>query len=87
MPKWGSINMPLFGRAHECKEYENLSEKQVWIASAMKWALSKNRGDPHRDISKTRIRSDWQTNTKILILKQNDVSKCLCGHTKDPDSL
>ena len=22
-PKWGSTNMPIFGRAHECKEYEH----------------------------------------------------------------
>ena len=28
MPKWGSTNMPLFGRAHECKEYEHWNEKK-----------------------------------------------------------
>ena len=28
-PKWGSTNMPLFGRAHECKEYEHWNEKKV----------------------------------------------------------
>ena len=83
----GSTNMPLFGRVHECKEHEQWSEKQVWIVSVMKWALPKNQEDPYRDTSKTRVRSGWQTNTKALILKQNDVSKCLYGHTKDPSSL
>ena len=28
MPKWESTNMPLFGRAHECKEYEHWNEKK-----------------------------------------------------------
>ena len=27
LPKWGSTNMPLFGRVHECKEYEHWSER------------------------------------------------------------
>ena len=45
--------MPLFGRVHECKEYEHWSEKKVWIVSGMKWILPKNQGDPHRDTSET----------------------------------
>ena len=49
--KWGSTNMPLFGRVHECKKCEHWSEKQVWIVSAMKWTLPKNQGDPHGDTS------------------------------------
>ena len=52
-PKWGSTNMPLFGRAHEYKECEHWSEKKVWIVSGMKWTLPKNKGDPHRDTSET----------------------------------
>ena len=28
MPKWESTNMPLFGRAHECKEYEHWNETE-----------------------------------------------------------
>ena len=47
----GSTNMPLFGRAHECKEYEHWSKEKVWIVSVMKWNLPKNQGDPHRDAS------------------------------------
>ena len=53
----GSTNMPLFGRAHECKEYEHWIEKKVWIVSGMKWTLPKNRGDPHRDTSETQSQS------------------------------
>ena len=50
--------MPLFGRAHECKECEHWSEKQVWVMSEMKWALLKNKGDPQKDFSETRIHSN-----------------------------
>ena len=76
-PKWGSTNMPLFGRVHECKENEHWSEKQVWIVSVMKWTLPKNQGDPHRDTSETQSHSGQQMNIKALILKENDVSKRL----------
>ena len=78
--------MPLFGRAHECKEYEHWSET-VWIVSGIKWTLPKKQGDPQRDIGKTQTHSDQQTNTKTLILKEKDVSKCLWSRTKDPGSL
>ena len=54
--------MPLFGRAHECKEYEHWSEKQVWIVSVMKWALPKNQGDPYKDANETRTHSGQKTN-------------------------
>ena len=83
-PKWGSTNMPLFGRAHECKEYEHWSEKKVWIVSGMKWTLLKNQEDPHMDTSETQTHLDQQ---KALILKEKDVSKCLLSHIKDPGSL
>ena len=53
--KWGSRNMPLFRRAHECKEYEHWSEKKVWIVSGMKWTLSKNKGDPQRTLVKPEL--------------------------------
>ena len=79
--------MPLFGRAHECKEYEHWSEKQVWIVSGMKWTLPKNQGDPHRDTSEIKTHLDQQTNTKALILKEDDVSKRLWSYIKDPGSL
>ena len=55
----GSTNMPLFGRVHECKEYEYWNEKKAWIVSGKKWTLPKNQGDPHRDTRKTRIHSGW----------------------------
>ena len=56
--EWGwSTNMPLFGRVHECKEYEHWNKKKVWIASGMKWTLPKNQGDPHRDTSETQTHS------------------------------
>ena len=55
--------------------------------SGKKWTLPKNQGDPHRDTSETQSHSGQQTNTKALILKENDVSKCLWNHTKDPGSL
>ena len=42
-PQMGSTNMPLFDRAHKCKEYEYWSEKKVWIVSGMKWTLPKNK--------------------------------------------
>ena len=73
--------MPLFGRAHECKEYERWSEKQVWIGSVMKWALPKNQGDPHKDANETRTHSGQKTNNEALILK------CLWSHTEDLGSL
>ena len=79
--------MPLFDRVHECKEYEHWNEKKVWIMSGMKWTLPKNKEDPHKDVSETQTHSNQQTNTKALILKEKDVSKCLCSHTKDPGSL
>ena len=45
-PQRGSTNMPIFGRVHECKEYEHWSEKQVWVMSVTKWTLSKKKRDP-----------------------------------------
>ena len=56
--------MPLFGRAHECKEYEQWSEKKVWKMSGMKWTLSNNKGDPQKDVSETWIHSGQQMNKK-----------------------
>ena len=53
----GSTNMPLFGRVHECKEYEHWNKKKVWIASGMKWTLPKNQGDPQKDTSETQTHS------------------------------
>ena len=55
--------------------------------SGMKWTLSKNKEDPHKDVSETQTHSDQQTNTKTLILRQNDVSKCLWSNIGDPGSL
>ena len=54
---WGSTNMPLFDRVHECKEYEYWNEKKVWIVSVTKWTLSKNKRDPQKDTSKIRTHS------------------------------
>ena len=51
----GSTNMSIFGRAHECKEYEHWSKKKVWIVSGMKWTLSKNKGDPQRTLVKPEL--------------------------------
>ena len=79
--------MPLFGKAHECKEYEYWSEKKVWIVNGMKWTLPKNKGDPHKNTSKTWTHSSQQTNTNALILRENDVLRCLWSHTKEPGSL
>ena len=62
--------MPIFGRAHECKEYEHWNEKKVWIVSGMKWTLPKNKGDPQKDASETRTHPGQQTNTNALILKE-----------------
>ena len=78
--------MPLFGRAHECKEYEHRSEKKVWIMSGMKWTLPKYKWDPQKDVSETRIHSGQQINKKALILRENDVPKCLWSHIEYPGS-
>ena len=75
--------MLLFGRDHECKEYERWSEKQVGIVSGMKWTLRKNQGDPHRDTGGTQSHWGQQMNNEALILRENDVSKCLWSRTKD----
>ena len=80
----GSTNMPLFGRVYECKEYEHWSEKQVWIVSVMKWTLPKDQGDPHRDTNETRTHSGQKTNNEALILKGNEVSKCLWKRLERP---
>ena len=69
--------IPIFGRAHEYKEYEHWSEKKVWIMSGMKWTLPKNKGDPQKYVSETWIHSGQQMDKKALILRENDVSKCL----------
>ena len=45
-PQKGFTNMPIFGRVHECKEYEHQSEKKVWIVSGMEWTLLKKKKDP-----------------------------------------
>ena len=76
-PQGGSTNMPLFGRVHECKEYEYWNEKKVWIVSVTKWTLSKNKRDPQKDTSKIRTHSSQQMNTKALSLKEKRVSKRL----------
>ena len=76
-PQGGSTNMPLFGRVHECKEYEYWNEKKVWIVSVTKWTLSKNKRDPQKDTSKIRTHSSQQMNTKALTLKEKRISKRL----------
>ena len=78
--------MPLFGRVHECKEYEHWSEKKVWIVSGTKWTLPKNQGDPIRDTSETRTHLDQQMNNEALTLRGNDVSECPWSRTEDPGS-
>ena len=57
MVQWGSINIPLFSRVHEYKEYEYYSEKKVWIVSETKWTLSKKK-------NAQRYRSRTQTHAK-----------------------
>ena len=83
----GSTNMPLFGRAHKCKEYEHWNEKKVWIVSGMKWTLPKNKETPNMNTSETRTHSGQGMNTKALILRENDASKYLWSHTKALSSL
>ena len=86
-PKRGSTNMPLFGRDHECNEYEHRSGKKVWIMSGMKWTLPKNKGDPQKDTSETRTHSGQQNEQRGFNLKRKWCLKCLWSHTKGPGPL
>ena len=82
-PQQGFTNMPLFGRVYKCKKQGTLEWKESVNDELNGVNSTEEKEDPKGTLVKHELTQTNQTSTKALVLRENDISKCLRSHYKD----